>query len=196
MPNWCNNVITIKGPAQEVNAIYEKCRENGDLFNALHPMPENIFTGNLGDKERKECAKQGIPNWYDWCTSNWGCKWDASDANLDYEDAGDGEATLSGYFDSPWGPPTGVYEHCEEAHPNLYIYAEFFEPGMSFAGTYESGVGEDTIDIPQTKAEVEAQIPELNETFGITDMMEDEEEELSTWMREGAESRKKELVNG
>lgn len=44
-------------------------------FNKIKPQPENIFNGNLGQKEEEECAKNGRPTWYRWNIDNWGTKW-------------------------------------------------------------------------------------------------------------------------
>jgi hypothetical protein len=155
-------------------------------------MPENTFMGNLGQDERKKCAEENIPNWYDWCINNWGTKWDTSDGDWTYEDAGDGNAILTGSFQSAWGPPVGVYTHCQEAHPDLHIEAMYYEGGCAFAGMWNSIDGEDHYSLEGTKKDIEDQLPEeLNECFGITECMEeDEEEELTEWLREGAEAKK------
>ena len=193
MPNWCDNTISISGPAEKVSQIYQQLitDENTGLCQVLYPAPEEMFTGNLGEKERKECAKKGIPNWYDWQTSNWGTKWDTADGDWQYEEAGDGEAILTGSFQTAWGPPIGVYEHCDEAHDDLYIEAMYYEPGCAFAGKWDSGNGDEHYSLEGTKKEIEDQLPEdLDEAFGITEYMEEEPEELSEWMREGAEAMK------
>lgn len=46
-------------------------------FEKIIPPPENIFRGNLGEKERIQCEKEGRPNWYDWNYENWGTKWNS-----------------------------------------------------------------------------------------------------------------------
>lgn len=196
MPNWCDNTISISGPAEKVSQMYQQLNDpnnNDGLCQILYPMPENTFTGNLGEKERKDCAKKGIPNWYDWCTSNWGTKWDTADGDWQYEEAGDGEAILSGSFQTAWGPPIGAYENAPD---DLYIEAMYYEPGCAFAGRWDSGNGDEHYSLEGNKAALENDLPEeLNDAFGITENMEDEPEELSEWMREGAEA-KKELVSG
>jgi hypothetical protein len=197
MPNWCDNTISISGPAEKVSQIYQQLKTDDSigLCQVLYPAPDDMFTGNLGEKERKDCAKKGIPNWYDWQTSNWGTKWDTADGDWQYEEAGDGEAILSGSFQTAWAPPIGVYEHCDEAHNDLYIEAMYYEPGCAFAGKWDSGNGDEHYSLEGTKESLENELPEdLNDAFGITEYMEEEPEELSEWMREGAES-KKELEN-
>lgn len=198
MPNWCENTISISGPAEKVSEIYKTLTtdEESGLCSILHPMPENTFTGNLGQKEREQCAEENIPNWYDWCVSNWGTKWDTCDGNWEYEDAGDGNAILSGNFLTAWGPPIGVYEHAVQAHDDLYIEAMYYEPGCAFAGKWDTDIGEDHYSLEGDKQDIINSIPEdLDDAFGITENMEEEPEELSEWIREGVEA-KKEAVNG
>jgi len=193
MPNWCDNTISISGPAEKLSPIFTKLKEDDSsgLCSILHPMPENTFTGNLGEDERKKCAEENIPNWYDWCSANWGTKWDTCDGDWNYEDAGDGQAILSGNFQTAWGPPVGVYTHCQEAHPDLHIEAMYYEGGCAFAGMWNSIDGEDHYSLEGTKKEIEDQLPEeLNECFGITECMEEETEELSEWINDALEAKK------
>ena len=198
MPNWCDNQISITGPAEKLSPMYTKlvAEEEEGLLSILYPQPADIFKGDLGDKERKQCAKDGVPNWYDWNSSNWGTKWDVSEGNWQYEDAGDGQAILTGNFESAWAPPTGVYEHCQTAHDDLYIEAMYYEPGCAFAGMWTSDGGDDHYSLEGDKAALENELPEeLNDAFGITENIEEEPEELTEWLKEGSEA-KKELVGG
>lgn len=193
MPNWCDNTITIKGKAQKVNDIYQRLIKDDEegLCSILYPQPKEMFKGNLGQKEREDCAEKGIPNWYDWQSANWGTKWDTCDGQWEYEDAGEGEAILTGSFQTAWAPPIGVYEHAQEAHPELYIYAMYYEPGCAFAGIWETDMGEDHYSLDGSKADLEKELPdELNSEFGITENMEEEEEELSEWINEAIEAKK------
>ena len=91
MPNWCDNTISITGPAEKLSPMYTKlvAEEEEGLLSILYPQPKDIFKGDLGQKEREQCAKDGVPNWYDWNSSNWGTKWDVSEGDWQYEDAGD-----------------------------------------------------------------------------------------------------------
>ena len=193
MPNWCDNTISISGPAEKLSPIFTKLKEDDSsgLCSILHPMPENTFTGNLGEDERKKCAEENIPNWYDWCSSNWGTKWDTHDGDWNYEDAGDGQAILTGSFMTAWGPPIGVYEHAVEAHPDLHIEAMYYEGGCAFAGMWNTIDGEEHYSLEGTKKQIEDQLPEeLNECFGITEQMEEEPEELSEWINDALEAKK------
>ena len=75
-------------------------------------------------------AKYGHNNWYDWCTDNWTCKWDASDIYLDIEE----EDYLQYRFETPWGPPEEIYNVLVVQHPKVHISWFYDEPGMEMAG--------------------------------------------------------------
>jgi hypothetical protein len=210
MPNYCDNNITIRGKAKAINAIYQQClRDDVDLCEAVRPIPKelNITAGSLGgddnpeqkaleQKEQANLAKHGYKNWYDWCVDNWGTKWDLCDAKYEYEDAGDGEAQLVIDCQTAWGPPLAVYEHLESK--GYYVYATYNEGGMGFAGIWEGGHDDHYNYGDMSPEEVKATLPEdLNEQYGISEWLEanQDREDLSTWMQEGAEA-KKETANG
>jgi len=107
MPNWTHNVVTITHKKRGVIAtLLAGVRAKGELFNFVHPMPENTLRGNLGSDEREMCQREDIPNWYDWCIENWSTKWDA--CHLDYTRHDDFTVTFN--FDTAWCAPYGVYE--------------------------------------------------------------------------------------
>lgn len=86
MPNWCKNNIEIIGPKREIKSLWEEIMQNKDkgLLSAICPQPDNMFHGNLGERERQLCARKNIPNWYDWNIKNWGTKWDVSTEDLSF----------------------------------------------------------------------------------------------------------------
>lgn len=191
MPNWCNNNITISGPTEKMQKIYDTCKSESDegLCSALYPAPKDLFKGNLGEKERQECIEKGIPNWYDWNSSNWGTKWDATMEDCEIEHDNDGTSIITGAFDSAWAPPVGAYEHFIDQNPDCHLEAMYHEGGCNFAGMWEDG-DDDHYDLEETADKIEAQIPEaLDEAFGISEWARENEEpeELSTWMNEGNE---------
>jgi hypothetical protein len=138
MPNWCDNIVSITGPTEKLQLLYQDIhKEDSGLLNALVPQPENVFRGSLGQKEREMCEENGIPNWYDWNRSNWGTKWDVNhrDLHVEITDHDDGTSNIECSFFTAWGPPETAFEtYCSK---NLDVGCElsYFEPGMGFAGS-------------------------------------------------------------
>ncbi|NLP59432.1 hypothetical protein [Lutibacter sp. B1] len=96
--NWNDeNVLT--------NLKKQIFNEKSELdFNKIIPQPENIFLGDLGEKEKQMCIKKGRPNWYDWNIENWNTKWGSYSFKLNE----DNENTLSFDFQTAWNIPTPI----------------------------------------------------------------------------------------
>jgi len=69
----------------------------------------------------------------------------------------------------------------------------YYEGGCAFAGKWETDTGEDHYSLEGTKDQIQQELPEdLDDAFGITENMEEEPEELTEWLTEGIEAKKKE----
>lgn len=78
----------------------------------------------------------GATNWYDWCNRYWGVKWDASlcsnvDVHIDPK-WNDGEIKCD--FETPWGPPQGIYDELVRQFPEVNVDWFYKEPGMRLSG--------------------------------------------------------------
>jgi len=172
MPNWCSNRMEVIGDKDYLDKLEAAANEN-KLFETVKP----------------------IGNWeYNTAINEWGTKWDANEATPDRLD----DTHLQIYFDSAWGPPIGVYEHLiSEAYEGRIesVEATYFEPGMGFVGKWDNGEDmfwEDIGTLVQNgEVDTDPELSALNEEYGFSDWYEDEEEELSTWMEEGAKAREK-----
>ena len=201
MPNWCNNNISISGPADKIKKLWETANSEADdqtgLLDSMYPMPRelDIVAGSLGDDAEQEklylaeaanVEKFGHKNWYDWRVANWGTKWDIGTEGLEYTEHGDGTAEISGWFDSAWSPPIEAYQKFDaENDSDCYITASFHEPGMDFGGFYETGGGEEFIEglYDQCKLkehERDDLFRKLDEEFGIVEQFEIYEEDEDT----------------
>jgi hypothetical protein len=132
MPNWCSNSITITGNVETIKTLWEATQTGDDergLLNAIYPEPEDI-----GDE------------WYGWRVEHWGTKWEVSSEGLEFADNGDGTASISGWFDSAWAPPIGVYERFAEQFDSCVLEASYYEPGMDFAGFWSSENGDEYLE--------------------------------------------------
>lgn len=151
MPNWCNNSITIKGSTDTIKTLWDEATAEGDdngLLNAMAPMPLELrgttAPSQLDEEAQAELIKKyGSADWYGWCVSNWGTKWDVSDEGLEYKDNGDGTAEITGWFDSAWAPPIGAYQKFCDDMDGVYLEAFYEEPGMCFVGCWDSEGGDD-----------------------------------------------------
>lgn len=121
MPNHIQNRVTFECSEERLAEILSAIAkddveaENGRSgpgtidFEKIIPMPENIFRGNLGQKERE---LYGSDNWYDWSISHWGTKWNS------YSNYSEGH-TIS--FQTAWSAPHPVLERLAEMFPDVTI---------------------------------------------------------------------------
>lgn len=144
MPNWCSNALVVKGPKKDLDAFKATLNqkdEKGEVtpfsFAQTVPPPANLFRGNLGEAERKECEAKGIPTWYDWQSENWGCKWDACEANVTIL-----PKSIKVWFDTPWAPPLAWFANFAAKFPNLTAELAYNECGMGFYGVATAEKGE------------------------------------------------------
>lgn len=119
MPNHITNRIEFSGKQENIDKILALIEGDNECidFETIIPMPDYIFTGDLGPNER---AKYGSNNWYDWRIANWGTKWNAYDANID-------KINNVIEFDTAWSCPLGVFDKLAEL---------CYEHNVSFTGKW------------------------------------------------------------
>jgi hypothetical protein len=205
MPNWCNNTLELahKDPAMLIRARDAFNRQ--ELLSEFIPVPKDlhIVAGCVGDPDEqakleadtaRNLEVHGYGNWYDYQVNEWGTKWDVGAEGYEVE-IENGGLTMS--FDSAWSPPLEAYAKLEAL--GFEVRAYYYESGMCFAGVWEDGC-DDFYDISQCRNgdEVEDLLPTvLDEMFciseGIREFQEEneEDEELYTWTKEGAEQKAK-----
>lgn len=143
MPNWCDNVVMIKGDPEVIKTVKETLREAGNVFsfNKISECPPALLNASAPNRSEQSIAfntsKYGAKDWYDWCNSNWGTKWNSSDAHItvDHDDQ------IAYSFQTAWAPPIPVYEKLAEMFPNTNIFINYDESGCDFSGYryYENG---------------------------------------------------------
>lgn len=73
----------------------------------------------LSDEEEADLiARYDTNNWYEWCITNWGAKWNTSEVSCVRTDG-----WLEYTFETPWEPPTNAVEELRNLFPELRIYA-------------------------------------------------------------------------
>jgi len=203
MPNWCNNTIEISHPDKsKMEALILSVNENKFCDHVL-PVPKdlNIVAGCVGDpdeqkkleaQEKLNEATHGYKNWYDFCVNAWGTKWDVEPYNpVELEE---GNKVTFG-FDSAWAPPCGVAEALMDQGYAVRLY--YYESGMGFCGVYDEN-GDDYYELDgMNSEEVADTLPTaLDDMFAISESMAEweaenqEDEELYTFVTEGAEAKK------
>jgi hypothetical protein len=202
MPNWCNNYIEVRGSnAEEIKRLADAF-DAGELCDAVIPVPQALkdtVAGSHGDEDKQKALEQqeaenlaqhGAKNWYDFCVSHWGTKWDVNISNVcDRDDDGLG---FQGSFDSAWSPPMGVVQKMVD--DGLEVVLHYNEPGMAFVGKFDNGDDEYYQYDGETSKTVRAAIgDEMDDFWCISENMAEyeDEEELTAWVKDGAESRAK-----
>lgn len=153
MPNHTDNrVILSHDDSQMIDKIYNIMNtEDTELCQAILPMDEKLLDG--GD-------------WYEWRVNNWGTKWDIYDSNCDRLDAN----TLQLLFYTAWSPPTGIFDKLVEM--GYDVHARYLDEGWNYIGMYDNGETTDFSDVE----DVIKECPELDEEFGIREMIEENED--------------------
>ena len=196
MPNWCNNSVEIY---HDDPAMIERARESfnkGALLQEFIPCPQDLtdtVSGSKGEDERanheaQQAAnreKYGYANWYDFCTGEWGTKWDVGSNDNPAQDIPDG---LILGFDSAWAPPIAAYEKLTEQ--GFRIRAMYYESGMAFAGVWDNGHDDYFEYGGLDSAGIAEALPvELDEAFGISESAAEwEAENQEIELNEGIDS--------
>lgn len=163
MPNWCNNLLTMKSKNRkllnEVQSSVSKgirADQEKGLLNHFRPMPDDLtdtvkgFDNSIPEWQKKSSKlleeKHGADNWYDWAVKNWGTKWDVLtcyDCNVISLD--NGVWMLSIQFESAWSPPEEAIEYfvkhvrktidsMSEDEVLSSVTLQYIEPGVGYCG--------------------------------------------------------------
>ena len=131
MPNWVQNIITVK--PSNIEKLKEVLLNEGEEvdFNKIIPMPEDIFLGNLGDKEKE---KYGEKNWYDWSIANWDTKWNANETIVN-------DNSID--FQTAWSHPEKVIIQLSKLLPKVILQVQYADEDIgSNCGEYRILNGE------------------------------------------------------
>lgn len=134
MPNYVRNRLKI------VPKDYTKAEEIEDklsgtdtdgryavfTFQSIIPMPENIYKGDVGEKEME---MYGSDNWYDWSVEHWGTKWDAVDPCVGVNHS-NGEISVT--FDTAWACPEPVIKELARLYPDTLIRLEYADEDYGY----------------------------------------------------------------
>jgi hypothetical protein len=134
MPNWTANTVEITGTPKAIRKFKAHMGE-GFSFEKIIPPPADMFQGNLGEKERRECAAKGIPNWHEWQSENWDTKWDA--CRVEVEEKEFASCVMLTYrFATAWSPPEKVIARLRQDWPEFEITGGYVGEGYEFCGSF------------------------------------------------------------
>lgn len=186
MPNWCDNSLILSHVDPKMVKRAVKAFNKGEFLNEFIPVPTALHetvAGSYGDEEKQAAleaqtahnrATYGYSNWYDFCTGEWGTKWDVGGNDGSVDKLDDNSVRL--IFQSAWAPPTQAYYKLLEL--GFGVDARYYEPGAAFAGQFFDGSDESYDLSGMTADQVKEELPEeLDEEFGISENMREWEEE-------------------
>jgi hypothetical protein len=170
MPNWCSNIAIINAPRpviDEIRALVTDPDHDSQLLKWMRPIPP----------EEQD-------NWYDWCCTNWGTKWDITNPSVD-DDSEEDSITIS--FDTAWAPPIAAFRHWAQEDGRVQYRLAYIETGMGFTG-WDCYDGEYFDEDCANYSEA----PQLywhmaGEEFGIEP--DEETEPLTEWYIQGAQQK-------
>jgi Ferredoxin-like domain in Api92-like protein len=129
MPNWCENDLTVRGPAAELDRFVA----GGLDFNAAIPYPPEFAAQDAAAYAWEKAHPYGS---------------EAFKAHLS-ERPTDGYDSLTrvGFkakarFQTPWSPPLPVLDAWSQRYPTLTFGLRYYEGGMGFKGHYAVKAGE------------------------------------------------------
>lgn len=146
MPNWCQNELVVRGPAETVAAFKDAAAgpESKLDFQKLRPMPESedqqkeeskggpieMIDSALRDAQKGDNSYES-PGWYHWRVANWGTKWNVGEV-VDVVEKSPTEVSYR--FDTAWTPPEPLVRFLAEKFNALSFELKYVERGAGFAG--------------------------------------------------------------
>lgn len=152
MPNWCSNILQVRGQPKEIQRFVKKACKRKDVlsFDKFVPYPDEFkrrdreaaAVGRLIEKKELPPIARINDSFnsggYDWRVVNWGTKWDANKVGSNIDLSG---GCADYFFDTAWAPPIPVVEKMSKDFPGLKFTLQYEESGMGFEGeiVYQGG---------------------------------------------------------
>lgn len=156
MPNWCNNLLTMKSKNRKLleevqSSVSEGIRADREkgLLNHFRPMPDDLTNTVKGcdnsipewqkDSSRLLMKLHGVDNWYDWAVKHWGTKWDVlSCVHCDLIGLDDDVWMLSIEFETAWSPPINAIEYFVKFEKKTLseVTLQYIETGVGYCGVH------------------------------------------------------------
>lgn len=134
MPNYCKNVLTVKGSNEDLNEFARYIRSDERILDFEEIIPEPAWklspTGSF-NSQKLDFGDGVVMDWYEWRCTVWGTKWNL---NKDYITIEPGDGEIFYWFETAWAPPVGIIEELVKVFTNLDIKCSFVEPYAQFYG--------------------------------------------------------------
>ena len=180
MPNWAYNNVTFAHADKAMIDRIENSVKTG-ILQELIPCPQELvdtvsgFFGRdtpeqaaLEAQQATNKAKYGYETWYDYCTEEWGTKWDLCDVKVISRT----DNSINIYFETAWSPPIQAFEKLLDL--GFSVRALYNEEQNIWAGIWENGV--DTFYQYDGADEAYECLPsELDKAFNIVANLEERE---------------------
>jgi hypothetical protein len=151
MPNWCENILKVTGPAEDRRWLTQLWTDGQGVFNRILPTPDPFTDQEIAELrvelERSyfgsDFIKADAANaWYWWRNIHWGTKWDVGGGSRNTVTVEEQEDVTTIDFLTAWGPPEPVIKAMSAQYPSLIFDLTYFEGGMCFAGETRFVAGE------------------------------------------------------
>lgn len=142
MPNWCQNRLTVAGPAADLDALDARVIvADPDPDRSAYDPPRVLdYAALLPEPTYGPEPGGALPDWYAWRLAHWGVKWNHPGlATEERWPQGEDAAELVLEFETPWGPPIPFLEALGEAFPALAFRLHYAEEAMDLDGVWTHG---------------------------------------------------------
>ncbi len=159
MPNWISNELRCTAAKSILEQMLDAVitSENFD-FNNIIPMPKhqpdlskaNPFWGEGNDYDYEEQEAFGNNNWFDWSSTNWGSKWNASSTNLTRPAREGDDAVI--WFETPWSPVVNIIIRLSQMFPDVLFRYRYEDPLLQLGSidVIQNGIYLDTFSLKET----------------------------------------------
>ena len=203
MPNWTSNVITVSHPDKSLIDAIEATNNSSDgVLATIIPCPQELCDDDLTtwshgpeqvERDAKKAAlkeKYGFESWYEWNIAHWGTKWDLCEPVITRVN----DYTVEISCQTAWSPPIAAFETMVARGYNVRCL--YMGEGCEYAGIFDNGQ-DDYYNTTNGSRHAAKILPkELDDMFDIVATLEEyeseDEEELTSWIKDGVEQRTKE----
>jgi hypothetical protein len=115
--------IMTQDQIDEIWAVWNERKSQGKLGTFEKNGPFGL--GLTREQSEELISKYGSCDWYSWCVSNWGTKWDCYDVTEWSVNENGDTASATIYYETAWSPATTLWLKVSTEYPDCEFYHEF-----------------------------------------------------------------------